>query len=124
MKRPDKSWLDSLKLGDKVALFNNGYECGYSILTVERRTPTLIVFVGGLNKARASDGKVIGESFRYIEPVTDEIVAKNNAEKAKAWARRDVSYDLAKLSVEQVLQVREMVKSMLAAAPVGKGVGT
>lgn len=70
-----KDELAALKPGDEVALWYGGrYDAHWRVHRVERRTDATIWLSNG-RRARASDGKVVGESYVNIRPVTDDIRA-------------------------------------------------
>lgn len=77
-----KRFVDSLKIGDKIAMRTSGgwREPGYLIMTVERFTPSHIV-TDRLRFRRSDGGQVGGGSLCYCEPVTDKVLqvcADNN----------------------------------------------
>lgn len=67
-------FIQSLKIGDKIALKSDyGWNMrGYTILTVERFTPSHIV----TNRARfrKNDGVQVGQHYSYLEPVTEKVL--------------------------------------------------
>lgn len=70
-----KEQLTTLKRGDEVALWYGGrYDAHWRVHRIERRTDATI-WLSDNRKARASDGKVVGESYEKIWPVTDDIRA-------------------------------------------------
>ena len=70
-----KEQLAALKHGDEVALWYGGrYDAHWRVYRIERRTDATIWLTDG-RRARASDGKVVGESYKKIWPITDDIRA-------------------------------------------------
>lgn len=78
MTRPNQSrrkWLDSLKVGDEVAIVNE--VCPNSLAVVERRTGNKIIANNTAYSART--GIAFGSEWIWIpqiEPITDEMRAK------------------------------------------------
>lgn len=79
-------WLSALKPGDRVAyrdsrsVFNR-----HSIYTIERLTETQIVVRNGTLRFRLKDGRVIGERYGHIVPVTPEIEEMVERADLKSW---------------------------------------
>jgi hypothetical protein len=70
-----KEQLAALKHGDEVALaYGRRYDAHWRVHRIERRTDATIWLTDG-RRARASDGKVVGESYEKIWPITDDIRA-------------------------------------------------
>ena len=72
-----KAWLAGLKAGDEVAIAHN-FGRGYSLLKVERRTPSGQIVCEGVRRKFSADGLAIGDvgySRRHLEPVTDKVRA-------------------------------------------------
>lgn len=84
-----QEWLESLKVGDEVALPKID-----TIVQVSRRTPTMIIVGEHPRESRfsADTGRAIGGSpFSMIKPVTQEIrdrfAAKSNRERIRNETR-------------------------------------
>lgn len=73
-KKKRLEFMETLRIGDKIALKSDyGWNMrGYMILTVERFTPSHIV----TNRARfrKNDGGQVGQSYSYLEPVTEKVL--------------------------------------------------
>lgn len=75
----NREWLDSLKVGDEVAILYGGWGGNnYWFLPIGHATPTQIHVNG--NKYRRSDGRRMGERYgSSIEPATPELKAEVEA---------------------------------------------
>lgn len=87
--------LDEVKVGDKLALrkkgssWSNEFAVTNRILVVSRITKTQVLCRGASGgthewRFRKSDGKEIGEDYSYAEIATDELIAENTAQHARA----------------------------------------
>jgi hypothetical protein len=93
----DREWLDGLKPGDEVAVdVGAGMGCRWHLVTVARRTPTLIVCAypgcrrDSEAKYRAEDGRATARdrwNRRRLEPLTNEIRAAVQRESDLAAVR-------------------------------------
>lgn len=98
-----QAWLASLKPGDEVAVRVSGmwHRTGYELTSITRVTKTQFVLGEGDQEMRAAriNGRVVGGSrtFRYMEPLTDDIRAKFAEAEMRAWLR-----DLQHVSVSDM----------------------
>lgn len=97
-------WLESLKVGDEVALSDNWHE--YSIMKVTKVTATQIVTKYG--RYRKKDGFLVGGSGYLrssICPLTNEIKYKIK----KLYLTNKLSNVLSKLSYEQIDRIEQVI---------------
>ncbi len=75
------TWLESLKAGDRVAVYESSYgRRSYRIRTIERRTPSGRFVLEGIKAQFDTHGREMGSrgsgfcpSWREIVPITDEV---------------------------------------------------
>jgi len=94
-------WLNSLNVGDKVALESYGgwarSEAGYKIVEISRITPTRRIMAGGYTFTK--DGKPYGKSYSgsrssKLKPVTQEV--------HDAIKRKKLIYELHKVRIDSL----------------------
>jgi hypothetical protein len=117
--RPNKEYLDSLKVGDEITyLIREKWESFATPTTIKvvRRTPKQIVFSDGRGfetKYRAEDGKKIGGgdyySFLPKQATEFEITEENAARKRVVLARRLTEFKYSKLPLEALEQIKKII---------------
>jgi hypothetical protein len=81
-----KAWAPTLVAGDKVAVRNGGHGLGYSLRTIVKVTATQLVLDDHqATRVNREDGSVRGTSYKYIEPVTQEVLDSIEAGDLKRW---------------------------------------
>lgn len=87
--KADKDWLATLSVGSAVAIRRSGgFNSGYRKSTVLRITATQLVIEGpGAVEQRVNreDGSIRGESYQYIEPITQKVLDHVEYEKLCRW---------------------------------------
>lgn len=79
-----KAWLATIKVGDQVVTSKAGYEGRKSTSTIERLTDTQAVCANG-KRFKRSDGRVIGDSYTKVEPVTQQVRDANELADLRGW---------------------------------------
>lgn len=108
----DNKWLESLKVGDEVAIVSSGgWSRMYRFARVERLTNTQIIVAGTRFKRR--NGEEVGHGYRgdSLEEATAELKAEVEAERKRNNALallRDVRW--RDLNNETMLAVAELVR--------------
>jgi hypothetical protein len=120
--------LSALQPGDKVARLRGGsylepWQAPYEILTVERRTPTMIFTEGPNGKAQGylvRNGRSHGGSKEYIDPITPEIleacrlgVKRTQIERAIYKCQQLWPKVWKKLDMTRAIKAAELVKELL-----------
>lgn len=104
-----REWLDSLKPGDEVAIRGGGWRRNYEIATVLRRTKTQIIIKSSSPydvRIRANTGVVIGNGYRCIEKLTDQMREQINAHDRRCRLYR-LTCKISDLTDEQVSAMLE-----------------
>lgn len=102
-----KAWLKTLKVGDKVAIsVARGFSGHtYRFMTIERMTATQFVCKDEHNndtRVKREYGNLIGHSFVKIEPITDAVHAKREANKLADWFKSISFHDSLKPTTDQL----------------------
>lgn len=105
--------LEDLKVGDKVLVINHICE---KVKRVIKVTQTLII-VSEYGRFRKSDGRLSGNngfSTTHIVPLTEEMVAKKEAELFEEQRRNEISYkirntDFLKLSTDKLERILQII---------------
>lgn len=108
----NKEWLDSLKVGDEVAMDVGSYGFRrYSIATVTKITPTRRISTSN-NLTFNADGSSYGRrdswsSRTYLEPVTDKILEHNFRSSFIGTLK---SFKFEELTTEQLRSIESIIK--------------
>lgn len=81
----NKKWLETLKVGDYVAIEERSYSIGdqFSITRILRETPK--TFFTSRGDFRKSDGKIIGSYGSYPRPITDKMLQDKKDRALRYW---------------------------------------
>lgn len=120
--------LTHITVGDKLAIENparrvNSYEPSHIILVVDRESATQVACrrangLGGEWRFRKSDGKQIGENYRYAEIATPELLAKvaeQTERQARELSARTALNDLSGKHLHQLHLTLEQTEALAKA---------
>jgi hypothetical protein len=106
-----QTWLNGLKVGDKVALLYRRYgETSYSIAKIEKITPTRQIKLDGY-ATKFKNGDMIDTSTwktttNRIVPITDDVKEYIEKKRLIAFIKK---VELDKLDVQQLRKIKEVM---------------
>jgi hypothetical protein len=105
-----QQWLNSLKVGDEVAVDQGKFSRKYAILTIEKITPTRRFRLSGVSEVFDNTGREMGAGAwgsDHMEPITDAI-----RESAARYAALEhiKKINFSALSTQQLLDVLKVIQ--------------